>query len=287
MRPLSEQLKPDVLRSLGGFSLMARNAVAGIMSGLHSSVSKGSGGDFQQYRQYAQGDDLRYVDWKLYARQERLYHKVCRDDTIMRCAVLVDASASMAYQGRGSALSKYQYAAILTACFAAVAAAQNDSVSLFVYGGGAMRRIEFGRRDSLAWLVDQLGEISPAGNAAYGDLLQDVEVFLGASRGLVVIASDFIDCDIVSLLRRFSAAERDLRICHVLDGDELELPFSGTLRFKDAESGEELVAAPDAVRESYKRAVDKWLDEFRETVLEAGALYHFGTSGSSFLEYFC
>ena len=287
MRPLSEQLKPDVLRSLGTFSLMARNAVAGIMSGLHRSVSKGSGGDFQQYRQYAQGDDLRYVDWKLYARQERLYHKVCRDDTIMRCAVLVDASASMAYQGCAAPLSKYQYAAILAACFAALAAAQNDSVSLFVYGDKASRQIEFGRRDSLAWLVDQLGEAIPSGKAAYGELLQDVETFLGSSRGLVVIASDFIDCDIASLLKRFSSAERDLRICHVLDEDELELPFSGTVRFKDAESGDDIVAAPDVARESYKRAVDKWLEEFRNIVLEGGALYHFGTSRSSFLEYFC
>ena len=266
---------------------MARDAVLGLMSGLHASISKGSGGDFIQYRPWTQGENLRDVDWKLYARQERLYNKVRRDDTVMRCAIVVDCTASMAYKGKSAVLSKYQYAAILGACLACVAAAQNDSVSLFIYSGSGMEQMPLARQDDIYALVDDLGKLEPSGTARLDAILGRIDVFLGHTRGLTFFISDFIDLDLEKLLRHFQANGRELRLCHIFDKDELELPFSGTLDFRDAETKEGILVAPDLTRQAYGERMGDWLGKVRDLALEWHANYRFSTSDASFLEYFC
>ena len=266
---------------------MAREAVLGLMSGLHTSISKGSDGDFIQYRPWTQGENLRDVDWKLYARQERLYNKVRRDDTVMRCAIVVDCTASMSYKGKSSVLSKYQYAAILGACLASVAAAQNDNVSLFIYNGCGLEQMPFARQDDIYGLVENLGNMEPSGTASLDVVLGGIDVFLGHTHGLTFFISDFIDLDLVNLLRHFQANGRELRLCQILDKDELELPFSGTLDFRDAETNEGILVAPDLTREAYGEKMEEWLVKVRDLALEWQAPYRFATSDASFLEFFC
>ncbi|MBO4513939.1 MAG: DUF58 domain-containing protein [Victivallales bacterium] len=287
MTSLSEQLKPEVLSRLGGFSIMAKDAVIGLMSGVHASISKGSGGDFIQYRPWTQGENLRDVDWKLYARQERLYNKVRRDDTVMRCAIVVDCTASMSYKGKSAVLSKYQYAAILGTCLASVAASQNDNVSLFIYNGSGMEQMPLAREDDVYALVDGLGKLEPSGTARLDAILGGIDVFLGHTRGLTFFISDLIDLDLVTLLRHFQANGRELRLCHILDKDELELPFSGTLDFRDSETNEGILVAPDLTRQAYGERMGAWLGKVRDLALEWHAHYRFSTSDVSFLEYFC
>ena len=287
MSSLSEQLKPEMLARLGRFPIMAGNAVMGIMSGLHKSISKGSGGDFMQYSPCTPGDDLRYVDWKLYARQDRLYNKVRNDDTTMKCAIVVDGTASMAYKGSSSALSKYQYAAILGACFASVASSQNDNAGVFVLGASGIRRMPFAGRDDVFPLVNELDNIKPEGKSDILEYLHEIDDFLGHSRGLTFFLSDLIGCDLPSLIKHFVANSRELHLCHILDRDEVELPFGGTLQFQDAESNENIVAAPDLVRDAYKLKMEHWLGEVRNQALEGQSHYQFATSDASFWEYFC
>lgn len=287
MTSLSEQLKPEMLSRLGDFSIMAREAVLGVMSGLHTSISKGSGGDFIQYRPWTQGENLRDVDWKLYARQDRLYNKVRRDDTVMRCAIVLDCTASMSYKGKSAVLSKYQYAAILGVCLASVASAQNDNVALIIYSGSGLKRIGFARQDDILGLVDAIDRLEPNGNANLDAVLGEIDVFLEQSRGLTFFISDFIDMDMERLLRHFLANSRELRLCHILDRDELELPFSGTLDFRDAENNDGILVAPDLTRKAYQAKMENWLGQVRNSALEWRAQYQFSTSDASFLEYFC
>ena len=287
MTSLSEQLKPEMLSRLGDFSIMAREAVLGVMSGLHTSISKGSGGDFIQYRPWTQGENLRDVDWKLYARQDRLYNKVRRDDTVMRCAIVLDCTASMSYKGKSAVLSKYQYAAILGVCLASVASAQNDNVALIIYSGSGLKRIGFARQDDILGLVDAIDRLEPNGNANLDAVLGEIDVFLEQSRGLTFFISDFIDMDMERLLRHFLAKSRELRLCHILDRDELELPFSGTLDFRDAENNDGILVAPDLTRKAYQAKMENWLGQVRNSALEWRAQYQFSTSDASFLEYFC
>lgn len=267
--PLSELLSPALLSRISDYGLLSRLAVDGFLAGMHRSLARGHGSEFVQYRGYSAGDDLKTIDWKLFGRRGKLYTKVYQEETTMRCAVLLDASASMAYGGKAAACSKYRYAAMIAACFAYLAQRQGDQLGLFIYADDMRYGTARGQREgALRNALGALSAVTPTGVARHESALAQAEEYLGR-RGLVLWLSDFHGADdvLASHVRRLRAAQRDCLVCQVLDRDEIDLPFGDTLRFVDSESGDEITTAPGEACAEYQMRMRAFMAGVRQDCL--------------------
>ncbi len=274
----------DFLQSLRQLELMAKYAVDGILPGVHPGKRNGGGVEFQQYRGYVPGDDPKFIDWKLLAREDKLYSRCSRLQTSMDCMIVIDTSASMAYQGDNAPFSKFEYARLLAACFGILATRQNDSVSILALSDTLPGGFSFWRRlsqtkASLPWPF--LDSLSPAGSAPLADLLPLMRHFL-KRQGLAVILSDFHDAEatLPQILRNARALKMSCIICQILDEDELTLPFEEPLEFKDCESPLTIPANPIDVREDYHRKLADFTEAIRTSCLDNDAAYLRATASS-------
>lgn len=266
---VGDLLSPETLARVDSYSLLARVVVEGFLGGLHRSLYQGFGSEFFQYRNYVPGDDPKYVDWKVYGRLDRFFTKVFQEETNLNCTLVLDTSASMAYQGERSRCSKLRYAAMLAACLAYLARRQGDNIGFCAYSQTLSAWLPPGRQhDGAQRVFTALQRLAPGGVADHRAALH----FVGENlrrRGLVVLISDFhgLDDDLEAIARRLRFAHHDCLAFQVLDRDELDLPFSRTVRFVDSEGGEELTTAPDLVRSGYERAMQAFLERVRSVCL--------------------
>jgi uncharacterized protein (DUF58 family) len=272
---LAELLSPATLARIDNYALLARLAVEGFISGLHRSLYHGFGSEFFQYRSYVPGDDLKYVDWKVYGRQDKFYTKVFQEETNMNCCVLLDASASMAYQGRRAACSKLQYGCMIGASLAYLASRQGDNVGLYAYSDELLASVPPGRRTGgLQRLMTELQRLQPSGVADHESALNLVgEKF--RRRGLVIYISDMhgLEDSLARHIKRFRFAHHDCIVFQVLDDDELDLPFHRTTRFVDSENAAQTATAPDIIRDGYQRDMEAFTDAIRNACLSERADY--------------
>jgi uncharacterized protein (DUF58 family) len=265
----AELLNPETLVRIDDYALLARVVVEGFLAGLHRSLYQGFGSEFFQYRNYVPGDDPKYVDWKVYGRLDRFYTKVFREETNLECTVVLDASASMGYQGGRSLCTKLRYGAMLAAALVYLARRQGDSVGFCAYADRVTAWVPPARhRDGAQRVFTELQRLTPHGKADHRTALQHVAESL-RRRGLVVLISDFHDAedDLAQWVRRWRCAHHDCIALQVLDRDELDLPFSRTLRFVDSEDGPEVTTAPDLIRSGYERAMRAFVDRVRDACL--------------------
>lgn len=256
-------LPPEAVKRVARLELRARQIVEGFLSGSHRSPYFGQSVEFVQHRQYVPGDDVRHVDWKVWARQDRLVIKQYEEDTNLRCSLLIDSSASMAY-GR-TELTKFEYASILAACLALLVLKQQDAVGSVMFDSRVRTRVPL--RASQRHLTDILGSLENAAPADKTDLdgvFRDI-VQTFPKRGLMILISDLLGAEESSLrgidtLRR---AGHDVMVLHVLDDDELDFPFTDPTRFEGLESADHLTCNPRALREGYLAALDRFLDRVR------------------------
>ncbi len=269
---LAELLSPSALARIENYAVLARTVVEGFISGMHRSVYHGFGSEFLQYRNYSPGDDLKYVDWKVFARSDRHVTKVFQEETNLNCCLVLDTSASMAYQGQAAACSKLHYAAMVAACLAYLANRQGDNVGLYCYGDTLTTALPpVQRQGHLHRLLTELARLTSAGSSRHEQYLPHIAQSL-RRRGVVVFLSDFLEADetVLPLLRRFRSAQHDCIAMQIVDADELDLPFERTTRFIDSESGAELVTAPQNIRNDYRTAMEAFLDRLRKGCLEIG-----------------
>lgn len=281
--PLSELLSPAILARVSDYHLLAKTAVEGLISGLHRSYCRGVGSEFMQYRSYVPGDDLKYLDWKLLARQGKACSKVYHEETNLRCAILLDASASMAYQGGKAPCSKFRYAAIIAACLAYLARSQGDQIGIFVYSDSMKLSTPLGgSAGTLAKILAGLGQIAPSGTADHSLAMQQVEEYLNR-RSLVVWLSDFQDFEsqLGKALSRFHFSGHDGMVCQILDDDELTLPFNETLRFVDSETNREITTTSSLIREIYKKRMHDFLSSTRRHCLDQQTDYLLASSSDN------
>ena len=264
---VAELLAPETLARIDNYSLLARLVVEGFISGLHRSLYHGFGSEFFQYRSYVPGDDLKYVDWKVYGRQDKFYTKVFQEETNMNCCILLDASASMAYRGQAAACGKLRYGAMIAAALAYLASRQGDNVGLYAYSDRIVASMPPGRRaGGLQRLLIALQGLQAAGVADHESALN----FAGENlrrRGMVVFISDMHgleDGALARAIKRFRFAHHDCIVFQVLDADELDFPFQRTVRFVDSEDASRTVTAPELIRESYQDAMRGFTASIRE-----------------------
>jgi uncharacterized protein (DUF58 family) len=256
-------LQPEVISRIGRLEIRARHIVEGLLSGLHRSPYFGQSVEFLQHRQYAPGDDLRRVDWKVWAKQDRLYVKQYEEDTNLRCCLLVDVSESMAY-GSG-ALTKCDYAITAAAALAYLLLRQQDAVGCAVFDERIRHAIPLRTSTShLTTIVRALEPRQPQAKTRLYDVLARVaETY--PRRGMMILISDLLvePADVHRGLRLLRQLGHDVLVLHVLDDDELDFPFSRPARFEGLESDDQLTCNPRALREGYLKALDQFLANLR------------------------
>jgi uncharacterized protein (DUF58 family) len=256
-------LPPEAVKRVARLELRARQIVEGFLSGAHRSPYFGQSVEFVQHRQYVAGDDVRHVDWKVWARQDRLVIKQYEEDTNLRCALLVDSSASMRY-GRG-AMNKFDYACTLAACIAYLVLRQQDAVGSVMFDNRIRSRLPYRTaRNHLSAVLASLEETKPAEKTDLDAIFKEVvEIF--PKRGLMVLISDLLGAE-ESTLRGIDTLRRaghDVMVLHILDDDELDFPFADPTRFEGLESGDSLTCNPRALRDGYLEALERFLDRVR------------------------
>lgn len=256
-------LHPEAIKRISRLELRARLIVEGFLSGMHRSPYFGQSVEFLQHREYATGDDLRHVDWKVWARQDRLYVKQYEEETNLRCTMIVDVSASMAY-GNGP-LNKYEYASTLASSLAYLILQQHDAVGCVAFDDKVRATIPpRSQQNHLQAIIDSLNVSQPRDKTStYGVLREVTETF--PRRGLMVLVSDLLTdaSDTLRGLRLLRQRGHDVIVFHILDDDELEFPFTGPTRFDGLESLDHLNCNPRALREGYLAALNQFLEQIR------------------------
>jgi uncharacterized protein (DUF58 family) len=244
---------PKALMAIRNLELRARVVVEGFWSGLHRSPYHGFSVEFTEYRPYSQGEDTRYLDWRLYARSDRFYLKKFEDETNLRCHLLVDHSRSMSY--RSLAYSKSDYARTFAATLAWFLHEQGDAVGLFSFDERVRDYLPARhRRGHLRQLMLAL-EREPEGRAT--NLTEPLRrvAELARKRALVVLISDLLAPvdELERHLARLTAAGHELVVFQVLDPNELAFNFQNPMLFQDLETQRDVYIDPAAARESYQR----------------------------------
>jgi uncharacterized protein (DUF58 family) len=266
-------LDSPVLNRLMHLTLLARSPMEGAVSGLHKSPHRGSSVEFAEYRNYVPGDDIRRLDWRVFARTDRFFMKEYEADTNLRCYLVLDASGSMKF---GSAPGgKLAYAKRLIATLAYITAHQGDAVGLICAAGKTFSEIPPRRNPANLKLVFEMLEKTHARGetgliGALHDLAERVR-----RRALVVVVSDFF-CDLEPLLNAFQHLrfqKHDLALFQLLDRAELEFQFDRPVRFVDLESSLSIVTEPASVRDEYLRQFRLFLEQLRAGCNEFGADY--------------
>jgi uncharacterized protein (DUF58 family) len=262
-------IDPKVLDRIGSYALYSRTVVEGFISGLHRSMFHGFGSEFVQYRNYVVGDDLKYVDWKVYARTKKLCTKVFREETNMSCRIVLDCSASMSYKGENSEYSKLEFGSIAAACLSYLISKQGDKVGFYSYADEILAAIPPGSgQRHLQEIFGKMKDLKAEGSGSHRQCLNKIaEGFKG--RGLVIFISDMMEQEeeIIRFLKSSRFAHNDCILMQILDNDEIEFPFSKNIRFIDLENQQEITTAPELVREHYKTNLSSHLEKIRTSCL--------------------
>lgn len=265
MTPLENNpVDPAFFSRLDNLELRARSIVEGFLHGCHRSPFVGYSVEFSTHREYVPGDDLRHVNWKLFARQKRLYVKEYAAETNMNLYLFLDASNSM--ECANSGVSKFSYGATLAMSLAHLALKQRDAVGFTIYADQLLAHVP--PKSKPHYLDELLGLIRTTDVRPRADTSRALQraVELASHRGIVIIISDLLDDldAIVSAIDKLRFRKHEVILFHVLDPWELDLPDDATLRFWDMESGQHVVTRTEAIRDEYRQAVEEWREAINQ-----------------------
>ena len=255
-------LRPEVTTRIRRLELKARRVVEGFLSGMHRSPYFGQSIEFLQHRQYTRGDEIRHIDWKVYARQDRLHIKQYEEETNLRLTLLVDRSASMAY-GDGN-LNKFDYSASITACLSYLALRQKDATGLYTFDTELRGTVPAkSNQQQLTRILSMLDSVGADGRTDLTRVAKQVAQGI-PRRGLVLVVSDLLGVDnLAEGLRVLRQRGHDVVLFHVLHDDDLDFQFNGATRFEGLENDDFLNCNPRALREGYLEALHEFLTNTR------------------------
>jgi len=266
-------LDPKVLMAIKDLSLSAKMTIDGFMNGINKSTVKGPGLEFSQYRSYQPGDDLRALDWKMFARSDRYYIRESEVETNIAVRLLIDASASMNHNDGD--FTKIDYAKYLGASLAYLANLQGDAIGLYVLkSSGIFAMTPKQDYQHLARLFYQLEQIHPDGK--FTKPIHYKELFAGSQkRELLIFVTDLYQTDneMINLLDTLNTLRHEIVIFHVLSRNELDLDFKGYTTFEDLETGETIQIDQTKARIDYKNKLSAYLEETRIQMLDRRIFY--------------
>lgn len=269
--PGARFIDPAVLARIDNLELLARTVVDGFLTGLHRSPYLGFSLDFAEHRPYMPGDDVRRIDWRLYARTDRHYIKLFEAETNANFAVLLDVSRSMAYTSH--AVTKLDYARYLAAALAFFSNRQRDRVGLVTFDREIVEYVppSMKHMDTVLHVLDR-ARAEGTGDLA-GPLLRITERF--SRKGILVLVSDLYHPpdEVLSSVGLLRARGHDVIVFHVLDPAERDFPFADAAGFEDMETGDQIPVIPERVREEYRMLVQEHVTELEERFNAAGIDY--------------
>lgn len=270
---MSKLLDPKVLMAIKDLNLSAKTTIDGFMNGINKRTLKGHGLEFSQYRSYQPGDDLRSLDWKMFARSDRYYIRESEVETNIAVRFLVDASASMNHQDGD--FTKIEYARYLVACLAYLANLQGDAIGLYIFKDANLFTMA-AKQDyqHLARLFFQLEQIKPEGT--FTKPIHYKEIFTGTQkRELLVFVTDLYQTneEIFTLLDTLNSLRHEIVVFHLLGRNEMMLDFKGYTTFEDLETGETIQIDQAKARATYQERLTLYLEETKMKMLDRRIYY--------------
>ena len=244
-------IDPKIINRVAKLDLRARLVVEGYVSGVHKSPFKGFSVEFAEHREYAPGDDLRYLDWKVFGKTDRYYIKQYEEETNLVCHLVLDTSESMNFGTEG--VLKSDYARTIAAALAYLIVGQHDAAGLTTFDERVRKVLPPGSHGGhLRRIFEILEKSEPGGKTSIGSVLTQVSDQL-RKRGLVIVISDLVGDveDVLRGLRRLRGHKHDVIVFHVLDPAESEFPFDQMTLFEGLESFPSLLADPKSLRKTY------------------------------------
>lgn len=265
MPNLKQKLDPETLSKLSGLALKARLIVEGYVTGLHRSPYQGFSVEFAEHREYVPGDDLRYVDWKVYGKSDRIYLKRFEEDTNFSCFLLLDTSESMSYQSDAAAVSKLEYAKMVAAALAYLVVRQQDAVGLATFDRAVTNFIRPSSRPlHLTHLYQVMEDSAAREETAIGPILHELAERIH-KRGLVIILSDLFDQpeSLLQGLKHFRHRRHDVSVLQIIDPAEQDFQFEDPTLFKGLEGLPDQMVDPRSLRNAYRREFEEYLWQVR------------------------
>lgn len=266
---------PKTLDRIKKLDVRARLVVEGFITGQHKSPYHGFAVEFASHREYAWGDDIKHIDWKVWSKTDRLYIKEYEEETNLKCTILLDCSKSMRYGEAGDGWSKFDYAATAAASLAYLLQHQQDAVGLVTFNNQIQRNLPASAHPShLKLMLHELQNTTPDSRTDISDAFPSLAGQI-RRRGLIVLLSDlFLDPQtLAAALRQFRLRRHEVVVFHVMHDDELTFPFQDNTLFRGLEMPVQLHTEPRALRRSYLEAVERFLAEVRKQCASAGIDY--------------
>jgi uncharacterized protein (DUF58 family) len=268
-------LQPDTVSKLKGMELRARLVVEGFIAGMHKSPYHGFSVEFAEHRQYMPGDNIRDIDWKVYAKTDRHYIKQYEEETNLKAYLLLDCSASMAYRS-GERLTKLDYAGLLSGALSYMMLRQRDAVGLVTFDEAIRRYIPpRSKAGHMHVLLSEIANQTPSDKTDISTALHEMAERI-KRRGLVIVMSDLLDEPerIISGLKHFRYNKHEVIVFHILDPRERDFNFGGEAVFKDMETGEELTTMPFQIKKDYAHQVAKFSEEIASACRQSNIDFH-------------
>lgn len=279
-------LDPKVLIRFSNLYLVAKTVVEGFIAGLHKSPHRGFSVDFSEHREYTPGEDTRYIDWKVFGRTDRFYVKVFKEETNLKCYIILDVSASMNY--KSGTVTKLEYGIQFAAILSYLMIKQKDAVGLVTFDSDIKTFINpRSTNQHLHYIIKTLENIVPGNRkTSLGTVLNNLAKNI-KKRSLIILISDMFDepAPTIRGILHFRHKHHDIVVFHILDPAELNLPFIGDCEFRDIETGERIVANILDIRSTYRKAVQEFINNIRKNCIENNVDYVRTTTDNPF-DYF-
>lgn len=275
-------LDPKIVSKISSLDLRAKNIVEGFLIGLHKSPYHGFSVEFSEHRQYIPGDEIKDIDWKVYAKTDKFFIKQYEEETNLKSYIIIDTSKSMVYTS--SELSKFNYAITLGAALAYLLFDQNDAVGLVLYSDKINNLIEpRASKTNLIEILKVLAKSKPDGKTETLSCLNEISEKI-KKRGLVIVISDLLDNleNTITALKKFRLRKNEVIVFHLLDPKEKTFEFSKDAIFKDLESNDEILTQPYQIRGAYRELFEKFIEKLKRELLNNLIYYNLITTDQTF-----
>lgn len=283
----AKYLRPEDVRKLQSFEFAPKALVEGYLHGRHRSRQRGASIEFREYRQYAPGDDLKRVDWRVFARTDRYFLRTFEQESKLECHIFLDSSASMGF-ARGSELTKLEYASFFAAALSYLVVVNHDRVSLQIFDDEIRQFFPPGSSQKhLHQILNALERNAPGRKTSLSTALKKAFPLL-QRRGTLVVLSDFFDDPgaIFTALNPYLHRGFRIHLFHVLTPAELDLEQRGLSTFRDLENGRRLVLHPDSLRQRYREAINNHIAGLRQLAARRSVDYDLITTTTHYFQLF-
>ncbi len=272
-KPKVNYLDPDTLSTIGPLDVVCRQVVEGVRIGMHRSPVRGLSTEFSAYREYVAGDEVKHIDWKLYARSGRYHVKLFDAETNFITNMLVDASSSMTY--KSGEISKLEYTKYLAASMAYLITDQRDSVGCCVFDGDMQNYIQpKSNKSVLVDLSNEFNKVEPKPKTNVAAMLHEFARRM-KTRGFVILFSDLFDMtdEFIDGVNHLRFKGHNVIIFHILDPYEINFPLDGMWKLIGLEGEGEVITQPARIRDNYLKELEVFISKVRKACMRCQADY--------------